>query len=84
MIDKIEMRKRVSHYLSNKFIDWQKALGTRKTIRSWADYLGVGETVLARWIRGDSYPRGKHVVLLANTFGPEFYDFMEWPRPKGL
>lgn len=71
-----------SDWLFDKFSEWEKTSGKRRrSVAEFSRYLGVKQPTLARWIIGDSIPKGDSVNLLADKLGPEVYDQLGLPRP---
>ena len=66
-------KEKVSQWITDKFLDWQKQSGKRKTITEFAEYLGVGNTTLTKWMNGDRTPRGIYIEMVARKLGDEIY-----------
>jgi len=67
--------------LTIKFIEWQQKQGERKTVREFAQWLGVAQSTVSMWWNNRSTPQGNFVRLLADKLGPEVYDALDLPRP---
>lgn len=71
----------ISEWLDNKFLDWQKQEGGRKTLTEFAQYLGVDRGVLNNWVNRGSKPEGDNLKIVAIKLGMEIYDLLEIERP---
>ena len=65
-----------SIWLNECFLQWQKERGKRKTIVEWAEWLGVEQPTLSRWLNGSNKPRGASVTRLALKLGTEVYEVL--------
>lgn len=68
-------------FLEHKFLAWQQQVGGRKTVKQFAEYLGVGQTTVSSWWNNNRKPEGENLLKLANRFGLEVYDVLGLPRP---
>lgn len=68
-------------WINQKFIEWEKQSGRRRTLNQFADYLGVSRVIVSMWMNGTRTPSRDNASLLAQTFGPEIYDILNLPRP---
>jgi hypothetical protein len=68
-------------FLFQKFLDWQKESGQRRSLGEWAKYLGVPQTSLSTWMNGPYLPKGSNLGKLAAKLGPEIYDVLGMTRP---
>ena len=72
-------------WLENKFLDWQKRQGGRRTAGEFAEWLGFENMTVNHWLNGHRRPIRGNVYLLALKLGLEIYDVLEMPRPdEGL
>jgi DNA-binding transcriptional regulator YiaG len=69
-------------WLSQKFIEWEKAEGRRQSYYAFARYLEVSQSGLGQWMVGSSAPSGDDLLNLANKLGVEVYDVLGLPRPN--
>lgn len=77
------MKKRttVATWLNDQFLTWMNQEQEHKTITAFAEYLEVDRNLLGQWLNGRIVPSNANVIRIANKFGPEIYDLLEWPRP---
>lgn len=68
-------------WLENKFLEWEKETGKRRTLSEFADFLGVSRPLVSMWINGSRNPSAVNIETLAQVFGPEIYDILNIPRP---
>jgi len=76
------MRK-IKAFLDREYWEWQ-AGDRNKTIREFADYLGVEYGALSSWMGGVRQPRKENVKLLADKLGDEIYAIMGMIPPGGM
>ncbi len=69
-------------FIEMKFLEWQQKLGSRKTVKQFAEYIGVGQTTVSGWWNDGHEPQGETVTKLAKLFGVEVYDVLGLPRPE--
>jgi transcriptional regulator with XRE-family HTH domain len=76
------MSETFSKWLTDKYLDWQKASGSRRTLDEYAKLLRVGQSTISEWMNGRYNPRSaKHIDLLRAQYGDEVYDILGLPRP---
>jgi len=74
--------KTFSEWITEKFLDWQKSAGERKTLIEFADWIGVSQPSLSDWMSGKYKPKGsKNIDRLYIKLGPEIFDVLEMERP---
>jgi hypothetical protein len=74
--------KTFSEWITEKFLDWQKSAGERKTLVEFADWIGVSQPSLSDWMSGKYKPKGsKNIDRLYIKLGPEIFDVLEMERP---
>lgn len=74
--------KTFSEWITEKFLDWQKSAGERKTLIEFADWIGVSQPSLSDWMSGKYKPKGsKNIHRLYIKLGPEIFDVLEMERP---
>ena len=76
--------KASADWLNAKFLEWAQGQGQRKTLREFAEWLGVKEGVLGHWMAGRNKPTGDNIDTLAAKLGPEIYDMLGLARPDPL
>ena len=74
-------RKRIDEWLNSKFVEWMRSHGRRKTMRAFAEWLGVKEGLVSQWMSGRNNPVGDNVHKIARRLGPEIYDLLGLARP---
>lgn len=69
-----------SEWINAKFMEW---CGTqRRTISEFADYLGVKQPSVSKWMKkGGPVPDMSSVLKIASKLGPEVYDVVGINRP---
>lgn len=70
----------ISKYFKKKMWEWQAGDGT-KTQLEFAEYLGVEEGTLNKWINGERRPNIENVELLAKKLDMKLYDLLGLLRP---
>jgi len=65
-----------------KFLEWQQKTGGRRTVKQFAEYIGVGQTTVSGWWNEGRKPEGDNVSKLARLFGTDVYDVLGLPRPE--
>lgn len=69
-----------SDWINAKFIEWCGK--KRRTITEFAQYLGVGQPSLSKWMNKKGVmPDPKSITKLAEKIGPEVYDVLGLVRP---
>ena len=74
----------LKEFLFQKFLEWQKESGQRRSVKDWAIYLDVPQTSLSTWMNGPYLPKGAGLSKLAAKLGPEIYDVLGMTRPGPL
>jgi len=74
-------QKAINKWLQSQFLEWQMQEGELKKLIEFAEYLGVSQSNLSRWINGQANPTGGNVAVLASRLGLEIYDILGLPRP---
>lgn len=69
-------KAKVTQWIMDKFLDWQKQQGQRRTITDFSEYIGVGNATVTKWLNGDRTPRGVYVDIVARKLGDEIYELM--------
>ena len=70
-----------SKFLEQKFLEWQQSEGGRRTVKEFAEYLGVSQSTISTWWNEDRKPEGENLVKLALKLGIEVYDALGKERP---
>lgn len=70
-----------SQFLELKFLEWQRQQGGRKTVKEFAEYLGVSQSTVSTWWNNNRKPEGENLIKLAVKLGLEVYDVLGKPRP---
>ena len=73
----------VNEWLERKFLEWQIDEG-RKSLTSFAQYLGIPQAVISHYMSGRYKPSGDNVNKIAAKLGPEIYDLLGLQRPDPL
>jgi transcriptional regulator with XRE-family HTH domain len=76
------MPSSLSELLFKKYMDWQRQVGERKTLKEFAEYIGIGQVYLNRIMNGRRSAGEKTIMHLAEFFHDmKFYDAVDLPRP---
>ena len=79
------MTIKLSDLLFEKFLEYQQAAGTRKTLKQFAEDIGLGQVYLNRLMNGRRSAGEKTIIHLAEYFkDPRFYDAAGLDRPEAL
>jgi len=72
-------------WIENKFLDWQKRQGGRRTAGQFAEWLGFENMTVNQWLNGKRRPSHGNAYILSLRLGLEVYDVLGFPRPdEGL
>lgn len=71
-------------WLNRKYDEWEAPAGTRKSVRLWAEALGLNRDALSHWMHGIRRPDRASASLLASALGPEVYELLDMPRADPL
>jgi transcriptional regulator with XRE-family HTH domain len=72
----------IKNLLFEKYMDFQRTSGGRKSLKQFAEYIGVGEVYLNRLMNERRNAGEKAIVKLANFFSDlRFYDAAGMDRP---
>ena len=78
--DKIEQMT-FSQFLEMKFLEWQRREGGRRTVKEFAEYIGVSQSTISTWWNEDRKPEGENLLRLSLKLGVEVYDVLGKERP---
>lgn len=70
-----------SEWLEKKYLEWQTQAGKRKTLTSFAKWLGVSKSLMSRYLNDKVTPSLDKVQIMASQLGPEIYDVLGLARP---
>ena len=69
-------------FLEIKFLEWQHGEGGRRTVKEFAEWLGVKQSTVSMWWNGTNTPRDSDIIrTLAVRLGMEVYDVLGLERP---
>lgn len=69
-------------FLEQKYLDWRRSEGEKRSIQDFASYLGIRQQVLSHYMNGvRKKPTSDNVRLIAAKLGFEVYDVLGLPRP---
>ena len=71
----------IKTWLNKKFLEWEMAQGSRKTLTEFSEWLEISQPTLSNYMNGERTPTGKNVHRLADKLGPEIYDLLEIQNP---
>ncbi len=74
--------KTLPEWLEQKFLEWEKTEGGRRTYYSFARYLETGHSTLALWMSGSASPQGDDLTRLASKLGSEVFEILNTPSPS--
>lgn len=67
-----------SEWLEQRFLDWERESGGRRSLTKFAEYLGVKRPTLSQWMNDKRIPRDKETVdRLAYILGNEVYEYLD-------
>jgi transcriptional regulator with XRE-family HTH domain len=73
----------MSGWLTQRYLDWQKEIGERRSTTEFAAYLEVPASSLSDWLNGKNRPKSeRNIRNIAKKLGPEIYDLLDLPRPE--
>ena len=68
-------------WITQKYLEWRgDGIGRAKSVSAFADYLGVSQPLLTRWMNGDYNPNKENANKIAFRLGYEVYDVLEIPE----
>lgn len=73
-----------SAWLENKYIAWLSETGERRSLRQFAEWLGISSALLSRYMGGTRKPSGDFLERIALKLGDEAYDMAGMERPDPL
>lgn len=69
-------------WLEQKYLEWMVQSGKRQTLTAFAEYLGLGQSLVNQYLNGKiSTPSEESVHKMAKQLGPEIYDVLGLVRP---
>jgi transcriptional regulator with XRE-family HTH domain len=74
-----------AQWLFQKYLDWQKEIGSRQTIEEFARHLKTSQPTVSEWMSGKYKPKSaKQINRLTELYGLEVYDVLNLPRPVSI
>lgn len=73
-----------SKWLDQQYLQWQTKAGRRNTLTAFAQYLGIGQSLLSRYLNDDVIPNLDKAQIMAEKLGPEIYDILGLAHPDPL
>lgn len=70
-----------SQWLEMQYIEWMRRSSQRKTLTAFADWIGVSQSQLSRYMAGKITPNKDNLQIMAEKLGPEIYDVLGLLRP---
>ena len=70
-----------AQWLENRFLDWQKQEGGRRTATEFAAWLEIGNATVNQWLTGQARPRPEFAFRLAKRLGLDVYTALGLPQP---
>lgn len=64
-------KRMIDKYLLDHFLAWQSRLGERKTLKDFAEYLGISDKLLNHYMTGRRAPGKESVGLIYHALGDE-------------
>jgi len=75
----------LAKWLEKKYLEWMYLGGSIRTQKDFAEYLGVSQPVLNRYMTGrHKRPDFEIIVKFADKLGPEIYDVVGLDRPESV
>lgn len=73
---------RLAAYMTEQFKAWQAEQKEIVGVKEFADYLGIHENYVGKYLRGENRPTDGLVVQIGNKLGNGIYETLEWPIPQ--
>ena len=61
------------NYINQKFLDFERRSGSRKTVTEFATDIGENQGNVSHWLNGTRTPQGTVLARLQKTWGDEVY-----------
>ncbi len=68
-------------WLEGKYLEWQFSGGSRRTQTEFAEWLGISQPLVNRYMNGNGVPTAINVDRIAARLGLEVYDLLGLARP---
>lgn len=83
-MSKIKNVTNFGEWLEKNFIEWERSTGRRRTIKEFAEWLGINRSLLSRYMSNKVIPGEDAIPLIAAKLGPEIYDILGLASPDPL
>jgi transcriptional regulator with XRE-family HTH domain len=70
----------VTEWLHTKFMAFEKEKGKRQTVTAFAEYCGIRQVDMSRYMNGSRPVEGENLRKIAAVLGEELYDLVGKPR----
>ena len=64
-------------WLNNKYLDWQRDQGERRTISEFAELVGVNQPLMSHYLNGIRKPSRRNADRMAEKLGYEIYGLLD-------
>lgn len=72
----------IDKYLLEHFLAWQNRVGERKTLKEFAEYIGISDKLLNHYMTGRRMPGEDTATLIYQALGDErIFDITGFERP---
>lgn len=70
-----------AQWLEKQYLEWAAKSGKRKTLKEFAEHLGISDSLLNYYIHGTRKPSDPTLEKISAKLGDEAYDALNRPRP---
>ena len=81
---RMDTSMKFNEWLEQAYLTWAAESGQRQTLRQFADYLGISNSLLSHYLSGSREPSQENLDRIAEKLGEEAYDALERPRPDPI
>ncbi|PKO03499.1 MAG: hypothetical protein CVU43_02430 [Chloroflexi bacterium HGW-Chloroflexi-5] len=64
-------------WLFTKYVTWQQEIGSKKTIREFANWLDLSPSIISLWLKGKRTPSISSASRIAKRLGSEVFDIIK-------
>ena len=71
------VKKDFQAWINNRFLDWQREQGERKTISEFAELTGIKQPLMSHYLNGTRVPSRENADKIATVLGNEIYNLLD-------